>query len=169
MAGALKNLPSWAKGTIAVIITASVVVGTVFAIKVIRKSIEIKKAGTEPAQKEEVETAESELSKLNKSTSTKQKITNSQALAIANIIDSSMQGLGTDEQSIKDQFYKLSNDADFLAVQKAFGKRLIRSGSVVFVEDVRLTLIPALHNELSDYWINLINKILKTKSIKYRI
>lgn len=169
MAGALKNLPSWAKGTIAVIITASVVVGTVFAIRGIRKSVEKAKGGTEPAQKEEVETAESELTTLNKTNATKQKLTNSQALSIANVIDSSMQGLGTDEQSIKDQFYKLSNDADFLAVQKAWGKRLVKSGSIVFVEDVRLTLIPALHNELSDYWINLINKILKAKNIKYRI
>jgi hypothetical protein len=169
MAGALKNLPPWAKGTIAVIITASVVVGTVFAIKGIRKAVERSKGGTEPAQKEEVETAESELTTLNKTNATKQKLTNSQALAIANIIDSAMQNMGSDEQSIKDQFYKLSNDADFLAVQKAFGKRLIKSGTVVFVPDVRLTLIPALHSELSDYWINLINKILKAKNIKYRV
>lgn len=169
MAGNMNSLPSWAKGTMAVIITSGVIVGAFFAVKGIKKIIERRSGGTDTSQTAEVKTTEDELNALNKNAKTKQRLTDSQALAIANTIDSAMQNLGTDEQTIKDQFYKLYNDADFLAVQSAFGKRLIKSGSVVFVEDVKLTLIPALRSELDEYWIGLINTILKKKNIKYRI
>lgn len=169
MAKGFEGLPGWAKGTIAVLVTAGGIIGVFYGVRAIRNQIKKSQGGTDKGQTSEIKETEDELSVLNKDTKTRQKLSNSQALAIANTIDDSMQGIGTDEQTIKDQFYKLSNDADFLAVQKAFGKRLIKSGSVVFVEDIRLTLIPALHNELSDYWINLINGILRKKNIKYRI
>lgn len=165
----LQNLPPRARGIIAVVVTVSVVTGAVFGIIAIRNAVKKKQAGTSTGQKEEQKEVEKELTVLNKDPKTKQKLTKSQAEAIANIFDASMQGLGTDEQSIKDQFYKMQNDADFAAVQEAFGKRLIYSGSWLFVYDVELTMIPALHNELSDWWINEINGILKARNITYRI
>lgn len=169
MAKGFEGLPGWAKGTIAVLVTAGGIIGVFYGVRAVRNQIKKSQGGTDRGQGQELDTAENELSDLNKDSKTKQKLSSSQALAIANTIDESMQGIGTDEQTIKDQFYKLSNDADFLAVQKAFGKRLIKSGSIVFVEDIRLTLIPALHNELDAYWIGLINDILRKKNIKYRI
>ena len=169
MAGKFASLPGWSKGTVAVLVTSGAIVGIYYGIKGIKKLSEKKSGGTDPAQSEEVKTVEDELQKLNKNSSTKQRLTNSQALSIANTIDSAMQDLGTDEQTIKDQFYRLYNNADFLAVQKSFGKRLIRSGSVVFADDLTLTLIPALRSELDSYWIGLINEILKKKNIKYRV
>jgi hypothetical protein len=164
----LQNLPPKARGTIAVVVTVAVITGVVFGVLAIRNVIKLNKSGTSSGQKQEVNKAQGELDVLNKNDKTKQKLTKSQAEAIANIFDISIQGKGTDEQSIKDQFYKFQNDADFVAVQQAFGTRVIQSG-IYFVPDETLTMIPALHNELSDWWINEINKILAQRNIKYRI
>lgn len=169
MASGFNDLPSWAKGVIAVLATGTVVVGGYYLIKAIDKRAKLATSGTDKAQSEEVDDTKQELDALNQSSSTKQKLTGSEALSIANTIDQAMQGLGTDEQTIKDQFYKLNNNADFLAVQKAWGKRLIKSGSILFVEDIKLTFVPALRNELNSYWVGLINKVLKAKGIKYRV
>lgn len=121
------------------------------------------------ANRDENQSTADELEKLNKNSATRQKISDSQAKGYANSIYASMGGIGTDEQAIKDIFYHLKNDADFLALKKAFGTRTIWSGTPFFVSDVRGTLIPCLRNELDAYWIGLINDILKAKKIKYRV
>ena len=119
--------------------------------------------------REENQSTANELEQLNKNPATRQKISNSQAQGYANSIYGSMQGIGTEEQAIKDIFYHIKNDADFLAIKKAFGTKTIWSGTPFFVADFRGTLIPCLRNELSSYWIGAINKILIDKKIKYRV
>lgn len=119
--------------------------------------------------RDENQSTANELELLNKNPATRQKMSDSQAKGYANSIYASMGGLGTDEQAIKDIFYHVKNDADFLAIKKAFGTRTVWSGTPFFVSDVRGTMIPLLRNELSAYWIGLINKILIDKKIKYRI
>lgn len=121
------------------------------------------------ANRDENQSTANELEQLNKNPATRQKISNSQAQAYANSIYGSMQGIGTDEQAIKDIFYNIKNDADFLAIKKYFGTKTIWSGTPFFLDDFRGTLVPCLRNELSAYWVNAINKILRDKKIKYRV
>ena len=120
-----------------------------------------------PFQSEEQSTA-NELAKLNKNPYTRQKLTESQAKSYANKLFQAMDGLGTDEQSIYSVFYKLQNDADFLAIQNAFGTKTISSGSY-FVSDVRGTMVPCLSSELDIDELKRVNDILSKKNIKYRI
>lgn len=146
-------------------IVAVVILGVV-VYKLVKKSNEF---FDDQSNREENQSTANELEQLNKNPSTRQKITNSQAQGYANSIYGSMQGIGTDEQAIKDIFYHLKNDADFLAVKKAFGTKTVWSGTPFFVGDFRGTFIPCLRNELSSYWIGAINKILADKKIKYRV
>jgi hypothetical protein len=134
--------------------------------KLIRKTNQ--STADKPNVSENQQTA-NELQMLNQNPATKQKISNSQAISMANSIYQAMAGLGTDEDAIISQFYYLRNDADYLALQKAFGTRTIPSGTIVFVSDFRGTLAPALRNELSASDCNKINKILILKKIKYRV
>lgn len=132
----------------------------------------IKKINQAPVDRPNVsenQQTSNELQMLNQNPSTKQKITNSQAFSMANSIFQAMAGLGTDEDAIISQFYLLTNNADYLALQKAFGTRNIPSGSIVFVSDFKGTLAPALRNELSATDCSRINNILKAKKIKYRV
>ena len=145
---------------------AAVVILGVVVYKLVKKSEEF---FDDQSNREENQSTANELEQLNKNPSTRQKITNSQAQGYANSIYGSMQGIGTDEQAIKDIFYHLKNDADFLAVKKAFGTKTVWSGTPFFVGDFRGTFITCLRTELSSYWIGAINKILRDKKIKYRV
>lgn len=145
---------------------AAVIVLGVVIYKVVKKTDQY---FDDQSNRDENQSTANELEKLNKNPSTRQKITDSQAQGYANSIYASMQGIGTDEQAIKDIFYHLKNDADFLALKKFFGTRTVWSGTPFFVSDVRGTLIPLLRDELSAYWIGLINDILRAKKIKYRV
>lgn len=145
---------------------AAVIVLGVVVYKIVKKTDQY---FDDQSNRDENQSTANELEKLNKNPATRQKITDSQAQGYANSIYASMGGLGTDEQAIKDIFYHLKNDADFLALKKFFGTRTVWSGTPFFVSDVRGTLIPLLRDELSAYWIGLINDILKAKKIKYRV
>jgi hypothetical protein len=145
---------------------AAVIVLGVVVYKIVKKTDQY---FDDQSNRDENQSTANELEKLNKNPATRQKITDSQAQGYANSIYASMGGLGTDEQAIKDIFYHLKNDADFLALKKFFGTRTVWSGTPFFVSDIRGTLIPLLRNELSAYWIGLINDILKAKKIKYRV
>jgi hypothetical protein len=109
-----------------------------------------------------------ELQVLNQNPSTKQKITNSQAMAYANKIYTCMEGQGTYEYELIGVFYHLNNDADFLAVEKAFGTRTIHSRTY-FVPDFRGTMVSAIADELDVSYIKKINDILIQKKIKRRV
>lgn len=120
-------------------------------------------------QREEVQESYNELEVLNNSTYTKQKITKSQAEAYANVIHAAMDGYGTDEQAIYNVFWKLYNDADYLAVKNAYGIREVSSGTWNPEANFKGTLIGALTSELSAEEKKKINDILRKKKIKYRI
>ena len=109
-----------------------------------------------------------ELQVLNQNPSTRQTISNSQAMAFANKIFSCMNGKGTYEEELIGVFYNIKNIADFLAVEKAFGVRTIYS-KVWLVDDFRGTLSGAIADELDVDYIKRINSILAKKGIKRRI
>ena len=109
-----------------------------------------------------------DLEQLNKNPYTRQKISNSQASAYANKIFACMNGAGTYENELVAVFYNLFNDADFLAVSKAFGTRTILS-KVYFVDDFRGTMTACIVDELDIDYIKKINSILSKKGIKRRV
>jgi len=143
----------------------SVALVTYVVFKVIKAQ---KQAKEDKANRGENQATTNELQLLNQNPATKQRITTSQASAYANKIFASMNGKGTYEDEIVGVFYKLYNDADFLAVQKAFGTRTIESRTW-FVEDFRGTLIQCLADELDTDYTKKINEILRKKKIKYRV
>lgn len=120
-----------------------------------------------PFNTEAQETA-NELQILNQNPSTKQTISNSQAMAFANKIWSCMNGKGTYEEELIGVFTHLKNNADFLAVNKAYGTRTVFS-KTYFVDDFRGTMLGAIADELDVEYIKRINAILAKKGIKRRV
>jgi len=147
-----------------------------------------------PFNTEAQETA-NELQVLNQNPSTKQTISNSQAMAFANKIYSCMNGKGTYEEELigvcqamafankifscmngkgtyEEEligvFNHLKNNADFLAVNKAYGTRTVLS-KTYFVDDFRGTMLGAIADELDVSYIKRINAILAKKGIKRRV
>jgi dethiobiotin synthetase len=116
----------------------------------------------------EAQATANDLEELNKNPYTRQKISNSQASAFANKIYSCMKGLGTYEYEMIGVFYHLKNDADFLAVEKAFGIRTIPSGTFL-VGDFRGNMTSCIADELSVDYIKKINTILSKKGIRRRV
>ena len=157
-----KNLPPWAKGTMAVVITVGVIGGTYLAIKKIRTSIEDRK------RRDENKAVTDKLTELNKNPSTKQKISDISIKSMANIIETSFNGMGTDYWAVSTQIDRLKNDADFLALKEAFGTRTINSG-VYLVPDFKGNLSESIHNEMSADEILDLNKLIAGKGIKYRL
>jgi len=125
------------------------------------------KIGDKPYDDEEQATT-NELQVLNQNPSTKQRISNSQASAYANKIYNCMLGLGTYEYELVGCFYHIYNDADFLAIEKAFATRTIPSGSY-FIADFRGTMLSCITDELDVSYIKKINEILAKKNIKRRV
>ena len=117
----------------------------------------------------EVQEAYNELDKLNQNPATTQKITTFQAEQYANIIFTAINGWQTDEVAIGKVFYRLNNNADFLAISKAFGVRKISSGYLNPEPDYRATLTEALTIDLSADEKKRLNNILIKKKIKYRV
>ena len=157
-----KNLPPWAKGTMAVVITVGVIGGTYLTIKKIRTSIEDRK------RRDENKAVTDKLTELNKNPSTKQKISDISIKSMANIIETSFNGIGTDYWAVSTQIDRLKNDADFLALKEAFGTRTINSG-VYLVPDFKGNLSESIHNEMSADEILDLNKLIAGKGIKYRL
>lgn len=157
-----KNLPPWAKGTMAVVITLGVIGGSYLTIKKIRTSIEDRK------RRDENKAVTDKLDELNKNPSTKQKISDISIKSMANIIETSFNGIGTDYWAVSTQIDRLKNDADFLALKEAFGTRTINSG-VYFVPDFKGNLSETIHNEMSADEVLDLNKLIAGKGIKYRL
>lgn len=142
-----------------------VAVGTILVFKILKA---VKQAQEDKSNRSETQSTANELQLLNQNPTTKQKITSSQANSYANKLFASMNGKGTYENEIVSVFYHIYNDADFLALQKAFGTKTIESRTY-FVPDFRGTMIQCLADELDTDYTQKINKILKAKKIKYRV
>jgi hypothetical protein len=143
----------------------AVILGTWAVFKIIKAG---KQAKADKSNRNETQASSNELQVLNQNPATKQKITNAQASAFANKLFASMNGKGTYEDEIMSVFYHIYNDADFLAVQKAFGTRTIESRTY-FVPDFRGTLLSCLADELDSDYTKQINQIMAKKKIKYRV
>lgn len=119
--------------------------------------------------REEQQATTTELDALNNNPKTKQKISPSQAMSYANALVVAMDGYGTDEVAIKSTFYKLYNNADYLALSKAFGTRTISSGNWNPEPNFKGTMAAALRSELDWSLVKELNDILKKKGITYRV
>jgi hypothetical protein len=119
--------------------------------------------------KDEIKATEQELDVLNQSASTKQTLSSSQVLAMANKLFQTMDGYGTDENQIVTTWGFLKNNADYLAVVKAFGTREISSGSWNPEANFIGTLPSALANELDYSYLALLNKMMQNRGITYRL
>lgn len=119
--------------------------------------------------REEVREAYNELEEMNESPTTRQKITAFQAQQYANSIFGAMNGYGTDEVAIYGVFYRIFNDADFLAVSKSFGIREVSSGRLNPEPNMKGTMTQCLHNEMSFEERKTLNNILKKKKIRFRV
>lgn len=96
-------------------------------------------------------------------------LSNSQASGIANALHTAMDGYGTDETGIQNQFKKIKNNADFLKVQSAYGTRTISSGAYNPSPNYKGTLVGGLGSELSAYWTAAINKALTASGVTYQV
>lgn len=144
-------------------IVVGLVIGGVIAYRLLKGVIKQKD------NRDEVQEAYNELDKLNQSPATAQKISKLQAEQYANVIFTAVDGWATDESAVASVFWRLTNDADFVAVSKAFGIRQISSGRFNPEPDYKATLIEALHIDMSTDEKKKLNDILKKKKIKYRV
>ena len=117
----------------------------------------------------EVQQASNELENLNQNPQTSQSISKFQAEQFANTIFTAVDGWATDETAIAKVFYRLKNDADFLAVSKAFGIREISSGRFNPEPNYKATLTEAIHIDMDADEKKVLNDILIKKKIKFRI
>lgn len=152
-----KNLPPWARGVVAV----SVVAGTGYAIYKIVKLLssekrEEKKEST--AINKELESAQAQ---------TGLSYPPSQYSTFANVIETAGFDVGTDEEAIYSTFRKLNNNADYLQLLTSWGKpnRTIYDWGIGY----DMTLPQYLRYEMDEDEIKIVNNILKSKGITYRV
>ena len=119
--------------------------------------------------RQEIQSASDELDRLNQSPATRQKMSGYQANQTANAIFTAMDGWGTNEDAIYLAFRQMKNNADFLAVSKAFGTRKVSSGQWNVVNDMKGTLTQCLQDELDSDERKKVNEILKARNIRFRI
>jgi hypothetical protein len=146
-----------------ILIAVGAVIGAIVIIRALRGFTK------KQDSREEVREAYNELEDMNQNPSTRQKITAFQAQQYANSIFGAMDGYGTDETSILGVFYKIYNNADFLAISKSFGIREVSSGYLNPEPNMKGTMTQCLHSELDSEWRKKINKVLTTKKIRFRI
>ena len=145
----------------------AIVIGALIGVYIIYRVVKgvIKEKGSV----QEVQEAYNELDKLNQNPVTVQKITNFQAEQYANTIFTAVNGWQTDELAIAKVFWRLTNNADFLALSKAFGIRKISAGYLNPEPDYRATLTQAISIDLDAEERKKLNDILIKKKLKYRV
>jgi hypothetical protein len=152
-----KGLPTWAKGVISIGIFA----GVAYAIWKVTKKLgeEPLRDATEDKQIKDELAEEIKKTPLTYGTS--------QYATFANNIQEAGYDVGTDEEAIYSVFRKIKNNADYLALLKAWGKptRTIYEWGI----GRKKTLTQFLHNEMDSSEIKKINTILSNNKVKYRI
>ena len=159
---AFKQLPMWAKGVVAVGVLLGVGVGTYYLVKFGKRTSENMRNNRDN------KVVKDDLKKLNKDDSTKQKISDSQAKSLASGLFTAMDNYGTDEDAIYSIFRKVKNDADVLAVIKAYGTKTLTVTGLWTSDDYTGDLAGSLRQELSPGDMNRINTILDKKGIEFR-
>lgn len=158
-----KELPAWAKG---VTVVGGLTVVYIFASQVVKK---IREQAANKQNAQGIESAKDEIEKL-KQNGMRATITKAQADAMADEIVNAYKGADLLLQSsgvTKRVFNKLNNDFDFLMLKTSFGVRTYPDALWGNVSNV--TLEAAIQNELFNTTIDALNKILKSKNIKYTI
>ena len=162
----ITSIPAWAKGVAVVAILA----GVGFLIFKVNKFAKDRKANE--GNKKEEDAIKNELTQANSNPATKQKLTPSQASAIANSVFTAMDGYGTDGSGIYTKLTQIQNNADWLAVRASYGIREVSSGKFNPEPNFKGTLEGALASELgvNDWaWVNKINAYFKSKGVNAKI
>lgn len=157
------QLPGWAKGVIAIAATG---VAVFAAYKGYKWWEEMDKRKADAA---ETTATEVELRKLNKDEKTKQKLTAVQVASMANQLHEAMDGYGTNTSALVKILLQISNQADWLAVNDAYGVRVVSSGKLNPTPDFKGTLQPALVSELGTLdspVLPQVNQIFAKRGIK---
>lgn len=137
-----KQMPPWAKG-----VTVVVALGvTSFAVYKIYKAIQNFAANS--GSRTELDAQKSELHTLNNSPDTAQTISDAQAASMADSLFTAMDGYGTDGVTLQTNLMQVKNQADWLALSKAYGIRTLSSGKLNPEPDFTGTLIASIGNEL---------------------
>lgn len=158
------ELPPWAKGVISVGLLA----GGAFIVYKLVQNFGVR--GRQEIQ-ENINIKDELKEELTKNTLSYK---SSQYDSMANVLETAMENAGTDEETIFSIFRMLKNNADYLMLQKTFGKRKY-SGELFGVLTSAIdptrgnTLQQWLRFELSSSEIQKINDILKNRKITYRI
>jgi uncharacterized protein YneF (UPF0154 family) len=166
-----KNLPPWAKGAIAVTVTAGAVVGIFYTVKAIKKRIN--QPSDEESLKELIKKNEDELSQ-NKNKGFKLTFPESQYNSMANQIYEGMRYcLGDDYASVEKTLLKMKNDLDVNYLVKAFGKRQgycfgIPEGGLRDLFTFVRSELGTEYGGLSDSRLVAVNKDWVKKGIKYK-
>jgi hypothetical protein len=156
-----KQLPTWAKGLVAV----AVIGGVGFVGYNIYKKIQQK--NKEKDQKKELDSAQETIKNLTIS-GQKPTLDNFKLAQLANQIHSAMNGYGSDEAAIYRAFLQVKNDLDIVNLTKAYGIRKLSSGSWNLSPDFEGTLGQSITEELDAKEVAALNNILAKKGIKYR-
>jgi hypothetical protein len=167
-----KDLPSWAKG---VVIVGSLAMGYAVVTKIYNT---ITDANNKAKQEKEINTADADLQRENQA-GRGQTLSNSSLEAMSSAIVQASGDCGTNEDIIVAQFDNLQNEADMLAFVKVFGLRdKLRcpfssdpygdKWCLLSCRTPVMSLSSMLYSELSQGWIDTLNKKLGQKGIKYR-
>ena len=155
------SMPGWAKGVIAIGILA----GVGFVVYKVVKGV--KDSGKTKGSRKEDNAVNNDLDKL--ITAGKGPTMNqSQMIGFANQLFQAMDGYGTNEESIISIFGKVKNEADVLGIIKSYGIKDLSSGRFNPEPNLKGTLREHLSAELSQYWMDALNKVMAIKKISTR-
>jgi len=156
------ELPSWAKGVVAIVVIG----GIGFAGYKIYKGIQ--KAQNTKGESKEKKDVNADLNQEIKSGKAPT-LSDSQISGYANQLKASFDGYGTDNATVGRVFSAMNNDADILLLIKDYGTKTISSGKFNTTPDFTGTLPETISDEMSsDDIATYITANLVKKGIKYR-
>ena len=157
--GIFKDLPTWAKGTIAIVVVGGVAFLGYKLYKGISGAVNI----SEPEKA--LLDVNNDIKKLSKTE--KASYNGSQYRAFADSLYEAMSGMGTDEEEVFNVFRQMKNTLDVLLLTKAFDIRDYTDDRVFIFNVKPMNLNQWLSAELSTSNKAELNKILSSKGIKY--
>lgn len=157
--GLFKDLPTWAKGTIAIVVVGGVAFLGYKLYKGLSGAVNI----SEPEKA--LLDVNNDIKKLSKTQ--KPSYNGSQYRAFADSLYEAMSGLGTDEEEIFNIFRQMKNTLDVLLLTKAFDIRDYNDDKFLIFNIKSMNMNQWLSAELSTSNKAELNKILSSKGIKY--